>query len=86
MPCFRHKFEEKFRAGESNITKPLSETGSKGKKMSTTDSEEKDKNGAELLLAPQINSNVKQKKPIRQPKIKPNYRTNSGGMFVRRNK
>jgi hypothetical protein len=63
----------------------------KRNQKSTTDSEEKDRMGAEgtqgnppaQTQAAQGNTQ-KQRRPVRQPKIKPNYGTKAGGMMMRK--
>ena len=84
MPCFKHlPHIQQNTEKELNITQKAGEDkGSADKKFqkSTTDSEEKDKFGADMNAVPII----KPRKPIKQPKIKPNYGTKSGGMFLRK--
>ena len=75
MPCLQHNRKPKEPARlHSSIDKRL--------QKSTTDSEEKDKIGGELTKPQQ--PVPKMKRPMKSPKIKPNYGTKAGGMMLKK--
>lgn len=70
MPCYKHQIQKR---------QEKSTNSNKQQQKSTTDSEDKEKE----LSVSQMQQTSRPKKPVRQPKIKPNYNTKSGGSFMK---